>query len=141
MTRPRVARFVTLLVVSLVAAIGVLVPAGPAAAAGCSGSGCTGKNPQVQGCSPSAYNLDEFSYVGIRFELRYSPVCGAAWTRVTSPSHTNTIFGQIRGGGHVYGVQAVDGQVWTKMISFQYFVKACRAAWFTGSAIECTAAH
>jgi len=141
MWRTKSARLLTLLVLVVLSTIAVVAPATPASAAGCNANGCTGKNPQVQGCSPTAYNLDEFSYAGIRFELRYSPACGAAWTRVTSLTHHNTVFGQIRGGGYVFGVQAVEGQVWTKMISFNFFVKACRAIWFDAPAIECTAAH
>jgi len=141
MWRLKAARVVTLIALSIVASIAVVAPATPAAAVGCSGSGCNGKDPQAQGCSPSARTIDEFSFAGIRFEMRYSPQCFAAWTRVTNPVHSNIDFGQIRGGGRVYGVQAVQGQVWTKMISFSNVVRTCRAIWFDAPAIECTASH
>jgi hypothetical protein len=141
MWRTKSAKLLTLLLLVVLSTLAVVAPATPASAAGCNANGCTGKNPQVQGCSPSARTIDEFSYTGIRFELRYSSVCFAAWTRVTSLQHHNTIFGQIRGGGHVFGVQAVDGQVWTKMISFNFLVRSCRAIWFDASPIECTAFH
>jgi len=41
----------------------------------------------------------------------------------------------------VYGVQATEGQHWTKMVSFGYWVKTCRATWFDADPVECTAYH
>jgi hypothetical protein len=118
----------------------VAVPATPALAA-CYASSCTGLDPNNQGCSPDATTWDEFTF-GARFELRVSIACWAAWTRVTSPTHYNTIFGQIRSNnGKVYGVQATEGQHWTKMINFDNLVRSCRSGWFDGDPIECTAWH
>jgi hypothetical protein len=125
-----------------IGAVAVLVPASPALAAGCYASGCTGKDPNVQGCSPDAFTIDEFTDFGIRFELRVSYGCWAAWTRVTNSVHSNTVFGQIRSQiGQVYGVQAVQGQVWTKMINFDQFVKACDGPWFDSGTFNCTGWH
>jgi len=131
----------TLLACVLVGVAAVTVPASPAMAASCYASGCTGKDPQVQGCSPDASTWDEFTY-GARFELRVSITCWAAWTRVTSPVHYNTIFGQVRANnGKVFGVQATQGQHWTKMINFDNLVRACRSIWFDADPIECTGWH
>ena len=48
-------RLLTLLAGLLLAVTAVVVaPSSPALAAGCYGSGCTGRDPQVQGCSPDA---------------------------------------------------------------------------------------
>lgn len=141
MSRPWFLRPTAFLVALAVGGALMLLSASPASAAGCWGNSCTGKGPQVQGCATGARTIDEFSYLRVRFELRYSPRCHAAWTRVTSPQHHNTLFGQIRGGGHVYGVQAVSGQSWTRMIGFNHRVRTCRAVWFNAQPNECTAWH
>lgn len=131
------------LIAGLLITVGVLViPASPAMAASCSGSGCTGKDPNAQGCSPDARTIDEFTYLGARFELRYSPACFAAWTRVTSSTHHNTLFAQIRTDGNtVYGVQVTAGQNFTRMINFAHLVRSCGAAWFDASPWVCTSYH
>lgn len=146
MSRQRFTRVTSVVTALAIGAVTMLVTSQPAsAAAGCQGSNCTGKSPYAQGCGPSARTIDEFTYAGVRFEMRYSPVCQAAWTRVTTPRHHNTLFGQIRGGGHVYGVQAKiaqDGnQHSTKMIGTNHRVRTCRAVWFTASPNDCTAFH
>ena len=143
MSRPASRRLLTLLAGLLLAVTGLVVaPASPALAASCYGSGCTGKDPQTQGCSPDGRTIDEFTDYGVRFELRYSPACFAAWTRVTSPVHFNTLFGQIRTDGNtVYGVQATQGQHWTKMINFAHLVRSCDAVWFDAPPTACTAYH
>lgn len=135
-------RTASLLACLLIAVAGaVVVPASPALAA-CNAGGCTGRDPQVQGCSPSAITADEFSAFGARFELRVSYSCWAAWTRVTSPTHFNTMFAQIRNNGSiVYGVQVTEGQHWTKMINFDHLVRSCRAIWFDAGPTECTGFH
>lgn len=146
-------RFVTVLTTMAIAAATILTisppavaePAAAAAAVGCRAESCTGKSPYTQGCGATARTIDEFTYAGVRFELRYSPACRAAWTRVTAPRHSNTLFGQIRGGGHVYGVQAKidrDGnQHSTRMIGTNHRVRTCRAVWFNARPNECTPFH
>jgi len=136
-------RIAILLAALTVAMGGLVLPGSPAmAAAACNGSGCTGRDPQAQGCSPDSRTIDEFTYLGARFELRYSPACFAAWTRVTSPTHFNTLFAQIRTDGNtVYGVQVTEGQHWTQMINFAHLVRACHAVWFDAAPNECTAFH
>jgi hypothetical protein len=66
------------------------VPVVEAAALGCHGSSCNGRNPQTQGCSRDAVTLasrDWFdgaagSSATITVELRYSTKCRASWSRV-----------------------------------------------------------
>jgi len=142
MSRPKV-RIATLIAALVVAAGALFVPGSPAsAAAACNGSGCTGHDPQAYGCSGDARTLDEFTDLGARYELRYSPSCFAAWTRVTSPTFFNTEFAQIRTDGNtVYGVQVTDGQHWTAMINFAHLVRTCNAVWFTASPTLCTNFH
>lgn len=57
-------------------------PAAPAAAAGCNGEGCTGKNPSTMGCAGSTIYGTETSS-GYDIEFRASPMasCGAVWAR------------------------------------------------------------
>lgn len=127
--------------------LGLLVVPGPAASAatplaGCRGGDCTGKDPEAQGCGASARTYDEFTHAGIRFELRASSECRAAWTRVTSSFHSNIIFGQIRARNRVFGVQATEGTNWTQMIStINRQVRTCRADWFDIAPEECTPWH
>lgn len=135
-------RILALLIGLFIALATMVIPSNSALAVGCTRAGCTGLDPNNQGCSPDARTIDEFTYSGARFELRYSPACYAAWTRVTSPVHFNTLFAQIRSSiGQVYGVQVLEGQGWTKMINFERLVKSCAAPWFDASPYVCTPYH
>lgn len=61
---------------------------------------------------------------------------------MTSQYHSNIKWGQIRSrSGRLYSVQALKGQHWTKMISYNEFVRTC---WAYGSIVapeECTPWH
>jgi hypothetical protein len=132
----------------------LLMPA-QAQAATCYDTGCTGKDPQTLGCSSDARTLDSFTLDSGAFyvELRLSQNCWAAWTRITASTRCTcaTSFGEVQGftnttiktATYDYGVQAVAGKgVWTRMISFSYFDRACYSdAWFTGSPKACTVRH
>jgi hypothetical protein len=83
-----------LALVTLLSTAGVAVGASSAVAA-CTGSGCNGQDPNVNGCSSGAYDLDDTTYSYIRVELRYSPTCKAVWTRLTS-LQTCTVYPQYR---------------------------------------------
>jgi hypothetical protein len=119
----------------------------------CYGMSCNGKDPYTMECylDPEVRTIDEFTYSAY-FELRYSPGCNAAWTRVTSPTTYNTIFGQIRAyqdyptslnapATLVYGVQARAGTYWTNMVSSSYWERACTSSWFNATPTTCTAPH
>jgi hypothetical protein len=122
-------------------------------AASCYNTTCKGKDPSAQGCGADAYTLTEFTDWPFRVELRYSPACYAAWTRVSTPSGTpgsycNTAFAQIRGYDlstdarkGVYGVQAAcPGQRYTAMWPFSDGVRACISYyWFDADPHVCTA--
>ena len=145
MTRRRFVTVLTTLAVGAATVLAISPPAAAETAVGCRAESCTGKSPYTQGCGATAHTIDEFTYGGVRFELRYSPACQAAWTRVTTPRHFNTLFGQIRGGGHVYGVQAKvdrDGnQHSTQMIGTNHRVRTCRAVWFDARPSYCSSFH
>ena len=141
------------LMILSVLALTVIAPS-RAFAASCYDATCKGKNPSTQGCGADAYTMDSFVDDPLYVELRYSPACHAAWTRVSTPSGTqgavcNTEFAQIRGYDAadvrkgVYGVQAVcPGQTFTVMWPFSDWVRACLSyTWFDGDPYVCTARH
>ena len=140
-------RLLTALVLATTVA-GTTLVATPAFA-GCNGASCEGQDPQNLGCSTNASTIDEFTDVGIRFEMRYSSICDAVWTRVTSANHYNTIFGQIRSYNlttlarkKVAGVQVTPGTHWTTMLQYSgQWVKTCEGSWFTSDPSVCTAYH
>lgn len=120
----------------------------PTLTVGCSGTGCNGRTPESAGCDGDARTIDEMSQGGARFEMRYSSACRAVWTRVSSPTHHNVLFGQITAwsGGRatkIYGVQAVRGQGWTRMLSSTYSTRTCTAVWSTSAPNlrDCTSQH
>lgn len=68
----------------------VLISPIPARAAGCSGTGCNGKDPIAMGCSNDAYTVTSADIkngsgqtIG-RVDLRWSPSCQTNWGRVVS---------------------------------------------------------
>jgi Protein of unknown function (DUF2690) len=81
---------VTVLLTALLLAL-VLGPAGPASAASCKGATCQNKNPQTSGCAADAVDLADITDA-FRIELRYSPTCQAAWTRLTAV-HSSAYYG------------------------------------------------
>jgi hypothetical protein len=69
----------------VVAVLAIFVmPAPPAFAVTCSGSGCEGKNPQTTGCSADAITAASASIPDGKVELRWSQTCQTFWSRVTS---------------------------------------------------------
>jgi hypothetical protein len=51
----------------------------------CSGSDCTGKDPEDMGCGGTLAQTVEKAVVGTaQVEVRYSETCGAAWARITA---------------------------------------------------------
>jgi hypothetical protein len=85
--RLQLLRVLTAALSGVVALIVVIGPASPAAAASCSGSTCTGKDPHSTGCDASGVYTRKIRYnVGVdgaTLELRHSTTCKAFWTRFT----------------------------------------------------------
>jgi hypothetical protein len=136
--RWRVKLGVVLSLLAIVLGSTVVAPT-PAAAAGCSSSGCNGLDPQAAGCSSDAYTLDTIwpDRGGIKLELRYSPSCYAAWARYYNAYDGNYGRAEIHGCGSnfcyvnrktIAGYHDETG--WTTMLSFTYSVKACY--WWDG---------
>nr|WP_238420101.1 helix-turn-helix domain-containing protein [Streptomyces taklimakanensis] len=53
---------------------------------GCSGFECKGQDPQRLGCHIGVWTAAKIEEGDIRLELRYSPSCRAAWSRITGGS-------------------------------------------------------
>jgi hypothetical protein len=116
------------LAAALLTGLGLVAAPAPAMAASCRASGCDGKDPQAEGCSPGAITLDDKYDGGYHLELRYSSACHAAWVRANSQGYwsqtgdfrllrqsPSSLFRVTFGGGE-------SGQKWTRMYSFQYRV-------------------
>lgn len=123
-----------LLLVSVFAGLmAALVPLGSANAAACWGPTCNGRDPQTTRCSSGAYNLEEDWDVGgyVSIQLRYSPSCNAAWTRIENFrgwTGEAKIIGYHSGTytGYRKTLAAYVGEIaWTPMVSFTYLVYGC----------------
>lgn len=132
-------RFIVLIASTLVATsllTGVAGYTPTAFAVGCTGSGCTGRDPNIQGCGNDARTVDSFmgnygSNLGESYiELRYSPACRSRWLRVTPKALDFGCGGgpslqvrlrDISGSGGVFHERlrtygACDAQFWTLMV-------------------------
>lgn len=84
--------------------LGVMIPLtaksqNVAMAAGCSGSGCTGLNPETMGCGTGAMTGPTKTAGGALIENRYNTTCDAEWERTTNQSGGNRYAaGSIRYG-------------------------------------------
>lgn len=123
------------------AALAVGVPlstATPAAAAvGCTGTGCTGKNPATMGCATDARTVASVNAPGGGgfAELRFSPACNAAWARQpadSDPGWRVRIQGSSANDGTT-DLTYVDGSnaYYTLMVSFTWYVRAGAEATMT----------
>ena len=107
----------------------ILLPAQPSMAASCSGSSCSGLNPQTAGCSTGAVVKKEFSSDSLTLQIRYSSTCRAWWARATTegPDPTCALYvniiqlqqGQEAARQRLVGQHAMPcdgGTSWTYMI-------------------------
>ena len=114
----RLRPFAVICALTFATAVPVVAVAGPASAAGCSGSGCNGKSPAAMGCGVDAVTVnnvvDEDHASGGTFgrqvvELRYSRACNASWSRVTASAG---------GMAHVTSpVAYMGGYKWVRLFS------------------------
>jgi hypothetical protein len=113
-----------LILMLMAASLSVLgiAQASPAAAVSCTpGLGCENKDPQTTGCSADAYNLDSFvrrnaaDVKVFTVELRYSPTCRTAWSRVTATTRRHIRASLVGNGISAYTIDRVGTQVWSRM--------------------------
>ncbi len=57
---------------------------GSHAQASCSGTGCSGQDPEKTGCEAGAYTVQTAVFSNSYVELRYSPTCKTNWGEVVS---------------------------------------------------------
>jgi len=88
LTRTRAMSFRILLggVATIGFVIGVCIPSFQAAAVGCTGSNCTGLNPETMGCGADALTGPTKTISGGKAENRYSVACNAEWERTRNQS-------------------------------------------------------
>ncbi|MBO9555292.1 DUF2690 domain-containing protein [Cellulomonas sp.] len=144
-----------LVVLTLLAGVVVGSAASPAAAVGCYGATCTGKDPQANGCAADAVTVEEFTYYYTRVELRKSAACHAAWTRASNPAGTpptscNDMWVATRGydandvlkGSQIQQTVCGQGSTWTAMRSYFEWVRGCVIrVWYDQPPVACTARH
>jgi len=91
--KSRALKTVVRMMLAIVAVTGVATVASPASPvyASCSGSSCSGLDPQANGCSTSTTRTETALWLSsFSVELRYSPACHAMWTRITIDDYLPT---------------------------------------------------
>jgi hypothetical protein len=91
-TMKRGRRPMALTIMAVLIGMVFILPAAPVLAASCGGTPatCDHKSPDTTGCSADAITkktvniLNESGYIVGKVELRWSPSCGTAWSRVTN---------------------------------------------------------
>ncbi|MER5639754.1 DUF2690 domain-containing protein [Kitasatospora sp. NPDC002227] len=115
------------------------LPAAEAQAAGrCTGSGCTGKDPQTVGCGGDALTTASFSGAAVRVELRHSPACQASWARASSAPVGQILYVEnTRGVRRQITVRSGQATVWTPMADATVATRACLGV-ADSDAVTCT---
>ncbi|WP_393079232.1 DUF2690 domain-containing protein [Streptomyces sp. LN704] len=84
----------------------------------CSGSDCTGKDPENMGCGGQLATTPTSITVGTTLvEVRYSKTCGAAWARITQAVAGDSVVVSAGGGPGQTGSVDTDTDAYTPMIA------------------------
>jgi uncharacterized protein DUF2690 len=129
-------------------AVATVVAPSAARASTCYGSGCSGQDPNAQGCSSGAGTIDRATAPGgiPTVELRLGYGCGAAWARgnhywanvlIEGSPDASTVTVRY---GVVYSCQFGCDYTYTDMIDFGLYVRACVQA-FASDQWACTSWH
>lgn len=97
------------------------------AGVGCSGSDCTGQDPEDMGCGGEYVRTVSSATVGGSVvEVRYSKTCGAAWGRITKAATGDTVRISAGGAGQD-GTVSAAADTYTPMVAVKRIadVKAC----------------
>ena len=146
----RLRPFAVICSLTFATAVPVVAVAGPASAAGCSGSGCNGKSPAAMGCGVDAVTVnnvvDEDHASGGTFgrqvvELRYSRACNASWSRVTASAggtaHVTSSVAYM--GGYKSSTQRSrtgSGSVYSKMRAGSAINSCGRSSYNAGAVVK-----
>jgi len=120
------------------------VPQPGAAAAGCRGSSCTGKDPVAQGCDDDGRLVESKPYgsdASIKIQLFYSAACRANWARsVDAPDGGAVLVANRNGQKQVKNTNGAKTYVWTAMVDGSVAAHACLGPQ-NSDALTCTAYH
>ncbi|MEV6531503.1 DUF2690 domain-containing protein [Streptomyces sp. NPDC051639] len=84
----------------------------------CSGSDCTGKDPENMGCGGQLATTPTSITVGTTLvEVRYSKTCGAAWARITQAVAGDSVVVSAGGAPGQTGSVDTDTDAYTPMIA------------------------
>ncbi len=81
----------------------------------CSGAGCSGIDPKDRGCDATARTIAE-RLSGARLEIRYSPVCKAAWARITRAAVGDSVRISAGGGPATAADVQTNFDAYTRMV-------------------------
>jgi hypothetical protein len=107
--------------------------ASPAVATSCSGTGCTGQDPQATGCDNGASTVAStqlkgwFGPIG-EVQLRWSPTCQTNWARVVSWEGNRRLLAEVDPavGDRQHEERRSETVIWTNMV---YGQNICVSAW------------
>ncbi|MGW3745256.1 DUF2690 domain-containing protein [Streptomyces sp. NPDC005146] len=108
---------------------------------GCSGAGCTGKDPEDMGCGGRfARTASSVTVGGSLVEVRYSETCAAAWARITRATPGDTV--RITEGAAAGQRGAVDAgtdtDAYTPMVAVKKAADARACATLASGTKGCT---
>ncbi|MFJ8588199.1 XRE family transcriptional regulator [Streptomyces sp. NPDC093595] len=83
----------------------------------CTGTDCTGQDPETMGCGGQYATTVSSAAVGTaKVEVRYSKTCGAAWARITQAAPGDTV--RITSAGATQnGAVKIDKDAYTPMVA------------------------
>ncbi|WP_217241798.1 DUF2690 domain-containing protein [Streptomyces sp. AC555_RSS877] len=118
----------------------VAAPASAAPTAGCYGSSCEGKDPNIY-CADDATSPVGGVRLGQAYlELRYSPSCRAAWARISNASYGNgqftpfaTVHRNSDGREYTCAVQRGATSCYTRMVNDINVTSYAKGEWDSGA--------
>ncbi|WP_137993830.1 helix-turn-helix domain-containing protein [Streptomyces vilmorinianum] len=109
----------------------------------CTGTGCTGQDPETMGCGGTFATTVARAQVGPaggQVELRHSRTCGAAWARITGAVPGDTI--HVTAAGAVQNaVVDADAAAYTPMVAVTRGADATACATLRSGERACAAGH
>ncbi len=111
----------------------------PASGAGCFGDRCAGRDPESMRCGRPYATTVAYRTVGTtRVEVRHSPVCGAAWARVSGAAPGDVVEVSAAGATHERAVRPGDDDAYTLMVAVSDASEARACATLASGARGCT---
>ncbi|WP_344262460.1 DUF2690 domain-containing protein [Streptomyces sodiiphilus] len=83
--------------------------------AGCPGTDCDGRDPQVAGCGADASTVQPAEDNPVSLQIRHSPRCHAVWGRILDGEPGDRVTLEVAGGSRKEAEIRWDGDVFTNM--------------------------